>query len=387
VTTTSAQVAIIGGGVMGASIAYHLAREGVHDTVIIDRAPAPGAGSTGRATGGFRAQFATEINVQLSLMSREALLRFQDETGVNPGYQQVGYLWLASKQAEIDAIRAAHRVQRAAGLAEAREVGLADIREINPHISREEIISGSFCKTDGYIRPLEILRGYLNASAGLGMRFMWGAECIGMETVGGRVTTVKTSKGDVTVERVVNAAGPWAARIAAMAGVNLPVAPLRRQAAFTVETNAIPADMPMTIFMTSGFHIRARDGRALLSWPNVEPNGEPLHLVADDDWIDIAAEMMRRRVPSLQNVPIDKPKCYAGLYEMSPDHHAILGLSPYCENMYFANGSSGHGVMHSPAIGSIVADMILERKPQLDVSMLRPSRFEEGQPVSATELL
>ena len=169
-TTTTAQVAIIGGGVIGASIAYHLAREGVHDTVIIDRAPAPGAGSTGRATGGFRAQFATEINVQLSLMSREALLRFQDETGVNPGYQQVGYLLLASKQTEIDTIRAAHRVQRTAGLADAREVGLADIREINPLISRDEIISGSFCKIDGYIRPLDILRGYLNASAGLGLR-------------------------------------------------------------------------------------------------------------------------------------------------------------------------------------------------------------------------
>lgn len=385
--TTTAQVAVIGGGVIGASIAYHLAREGVHDTVIIDRAPAPGAGSTGRATGGFRAQFATKINVQLSLMSREVLLRFQDETGVNPGYQQVGYLWLASTQSEIDAIRAAQRVQRAAGLSEVREVGLADIREINPFVSREEIISGCFCPTDGYIRPLDILRGYLNASSRLGMRFMWDAECVAMENVGGRITTIKTTKGDVAVERVVNAAGPWAARIASMAGVNLPVAPLRRQAAFTVATNAIPSDMPMTIFMTSGFHIRAREGRALLSWPNVEAEGEPRSLVADDEWIDTAAEMMRKRVPALRDVPIDRPKCYAGLYEMSPDHHAIIGVSPYCENMYFANGSSGHGVMHSPAIGSIVADMILERKPQLDVSMLRPSRFEEGQPVSATELL
>lgn len=385
--TTRSQVAIIGGGVMGASIAYHLAREGVDDIIIIDRAHGPGAGSTGRATGGFRAQFATPINVQLSLASREQLLRFEDDTGVNPGYQQVGYLWLASQESEIDAIRTAHKVQRQQGLDEVREIDVDEIAEINPVISRETLIGGSFCPTDGYIRPLEILRGYLEAGERLGVRFLWDTECVGLDRSGASITKVRTTKGDVEVERLVNAAGPWAARIASMAGVSLPVSPLRRQAAFTVPTEAIPPNMPMSIFMTGGFHIRARDGRALLSWPNPESEGEPAELVADDLWIDEAAAMMRERVPALRDVAIDRPRCYAGLYEMSPDHHAILGLSPHCENMYFANGSSGHGVMHSPAIGFIITDMILKRKPQIDVSMLRPSRFDEGQPVSATELL
>jgi sarcosine oxidase subunit beta len=173
-----------------------------------------------------------------------------------------------------------------------------------------------------------------------------------------------------------------------MAGVHVPVSPLRRQAAFTVPTSVIPPDMPMTIFMSNGFHLRAREGRALFAWPQPEEPGEPKELKADDAWIDEVTHMVRNRVPVLRDVAIDRDMCYAGLYEMSPDHHVILGTSPRCENMYFANGSSGHGVMHSPAIGSIIADMILGKKPQLDVSMLRPSRFDDPQQLIATaELL
>ncbi|HZJ01859.1 MAG TPA: FAD-dependent oxidoreductase, partial [Gemmatimonadaceae bacterium] len=221
--TTRAQVAIIGGGVVGASIAYHLAREGVENVLIIDRAHGPGAGSTGRATGGYRAQFATAVNVQLSLFSRAALLRFEDETGVDPSYMRVGYLWLASKESEMNAVRAAHAVQRSEGLHEVRELGIDDIAQLNPLISREGLIGGSFCPTDGYIRPLEILRGYLEASERLGVRFLWDAECTAIDQRGGVISRVRTTKGDIDVDRVVNAAGPWAARIASMVEIPLPV--------------------------------------------------------------------------------------------------------------------------------------------------------------------
>jgi sarcosine oxidase, subunit beta len=162
---------------------------------------------------------------------------------------------------------------------------------------------------------------------------------------------------------------------------------LRRQAAFTFPCAEIPADMPMTIFVPSGFHIRARDGRALICWPNPEEPGEPDELVADATWIDAVTAMARSRVPLLREVDVDRSLCYAGLYEMSPDDHALIGRMPECENMYFANGSSGHGVMHSPAIGAIIADMIVGNKPQLDVTELRPSRFVENQPIRAAELI
>ena len=385
--TTRAAVAVIGGGVMGASIAYHLARSGVDDVVIIDRAHGPGAGSTGRATGGFRAQFATPINIQLSLISREALLRFEDETGVNPGYEQVGYLWLALSEQSLERLRAVNRMQRDNGVSQATMVDIAEIGALNPLIASDELVGGAFCTIDGYIRPLEILRGYLESAERLGVRFLWDAECIGLNRSGDRVDSVVTTKGVIAVDHVVNAAGPWAARIASIACVDLPVTPLRRQAAFTVPTPVVPPDMPMTLFLENGFHIRARDGRALFSWPNAEKPGEPAELKADDDWIDTVATMARQYAPALKDVSVDRAACYAGLYEMSPDHHVILGRSPACENMFFANGSSGHGVMHSPAIGAIIADMIVGKEPQIDVSSLRPSRFDEGKAITAAELI
>ena len=385
--TTSAAVAVIGGGVIGASIAYHLAKNGVDDVLIIDRAHGPGAGSTGRATGGFRAQFATPINIKLSLISRDAFLRFEDETGVDPGYEQVGYLWLALGDKSLDALRFANDLQRTNGLIEAREVSLSDIAELNPLVAMDDLAGGTFCPTDGYIKPLEILRGYLESAERLGVRFLWDADCIGLARSGDRITSVATTKGVIDVDQVVNAAGPWAAGIASMGGLDLPVVPVRRQAAFTIPTPLVPPDMPMTLVIDNGFHIRAREGRALFAWPNEQEPGEPAELKADDDWIDKVSQMARRYCPALSDVPVDRPSCYAGLYEVCPDQHVLLGRFPECANMFFANGSSGHGVMHSPALGAIIADMILDKKPQIEVSTLRPSRFDEGEPITAVELI
>lgn len=384
----NASVAVIGGGVIGASIAYHLARQGVEDILIIDRAEGPGAGSTGRATGGFRAQFATPVNIQLSLLSREALLRFESETGVDPGFQQVGYLWLASSQEEMEALRSLQRVQHAQGLLEARALSLEEISDVNPVIATDDLVGAAFCPTDGYIRPLDILRGYLEAGERLGVHFLWGTECIGMpRSDSNHITRIETTKGPVDIEVVVNAAGPWAANIASMAGIDLPVSPLRRQAAFTAPCPAIPSDMPMTIFTASGFHLRERDGRALIAWPQPEQPGDPGELRVDPEWIDKVDAMAKKHVPVLRDVAVDRSLSYAGLYEMSPDHHAMLGRSPLSDNMYFANGSSGHGVMHSPAIGAIITDMITGREPAVDVRTLRPSRFDEGEAIVFADLL
>ncbi len=386
--TLRAQVAVIGGGVIGASIAYHLAREGVTDVVILERSNGPGLGSTGKATGGFRAQFATPINVRLSLLAREMLLRFADDTGVDPGYSQVGYLWLASNDEQLVALRSAQEMQKSEGLSEVVELASDEIKDVNAIITTDGIIGAAFCPTDGYINPLEMLRGYLEAAAGMGVRTMYGTSCNAISTDSrGRVGSIRTTAGEISVDTVVNAAGAWAQGIASLAGLALPVVPLRRQAAYSMPCPAFPSNIPLTIFMEGGFHLRARLGRALLCWPNPEKEGEPPVLSADDDWIESVASMARERVPLLRDVPIDRSLCYSGLYEMSPDHHAMLGAFPQCENMFFANGSSGHGVMHSPAIGAIVADMIVDRAPRLDVSILRPSRFEEGAAIAASELL
>jgi sarcosine oxidase subunit beta len=383
----SASVVVIGGGVIGASVAYHLARKGVRDIVVLDSAKVPGEGSTGRATGGYRAQFATDINVRLSLLSRDALLSFEEDTGVDPGYAPVGYLWIASSDRELDGIRRGIAVQRTAGLSDSREVSREEIAALNPAVCVEGVAGGSFCPTDGYIRPLDMLRGYLTKCDEMDVDIHWDARCTGFELRGDTVHAVRTRSGSIEVETVVNAAGPWAATIAALAGVQLPVVPLRRQAAMTKPTDAIPASMPMTIFLNDGFHVRARDGRALLCWPTACDGSDPFDTSVEQDWLASVNDMMRERVPALRDAELDETICYGGLYEMSPDKHPIVGFAAECPNMFLVNGSSGHGVMHSPALGRIAADLICGDDAPLDVRSLRPSRFAEGDPIQSSELL
>ncbi len=227
---------------------------------MLDAASGPGQGSTGRATGGFRAQFATPVNVRLSLLARDKLLRFRDELGADPGYDPRGYLWLASDETQLARLRALRAIQHGEGLAEAVEVTPADIAELAPAIDRAGLVGGAFCPTDGFIRPLAILDGYLAAAARLGVRVDWDSRVVAIERSGDRIDAVRTARGRVPADVVIDAAGAWAAPVAALAGVALPVAPLRRQILPTVQQSALPAEMPMTIF-ADGFHLRVRDGR------------------------------------------------------------------------------------------------------------------------------
>jgi sarcosine oxidase subunit beta len=377
-----ASVVIVGAGVMGASVAYHLAAHGWRDLLVLDRSDGPGRGSTGVATGGFRAQYGTAINVRLSLLAREKFLRFRDEIGVDPGYLAAGYLWLAETGAELDGLRAGLEVQRAEGLHEATEVSVEDIGLINPAVLRDDVIGGSFCPTDGFIAPLQVLNGYLAAALRAGARVEWQTAVTGLiRDEGGPIVAVETSRGRVATEAVVNAAGPWAAELAGQAGVSLPVTPLRRQIAATVPCTLLPPTTPMTIFVRDGFHFRARDGRVLLLWPTPGVPQRPFDTTVDPEWIDTVTAMAHRRVPILHDVPIDIACCRAGLYEMSPDRHALLGPAPGCNNLYLINGSSGHGVMHAPALGQLLAEIMSDgATSSLDASPLRPSRFLEGRP-------
>jgi sarcosine oxidase subunit beta len=383
-----AAVAIVGGGVMGASAAWHLAARGVRDIVVLDRGARPGEGSTGRATGGFRAQYATAINVRLSLLAREKLLRFEEEVGADPGYLRAGYLWLAATERELAVLREGLAVQHTEGLSEATEVSADDAARLNPAICLSGVVGGAFCPTDGFIRPLSILDGYVAAARRLGVRFERGVEVTGLEREGERVAAVITSKGRLHAGAVVNAAGPWASIVARMSEVDLPVTPLRRQVAATVPCDLLPADMPMTIWAGDGYHLRVRNGRVLLLWPTPGVPGRPYDASVDPEWVAAVVAKTEARVPVLRATPVDPAACWAGLYEMSPDKHAILGRAADCENVYLVNGSSGHGVMHAPALGQLLAEIIAEGKAStLDASALRPERFAEGKPNPASELL
>jgi sarcosine oxidase, subunit beta len=385
----TASVVIIGAGVIGASAAYHLARRGWREILLLDRSDSSGQGSTGKATGGFRAQYATPINVRLSLLSREKLHCFTEETGGNAGYHPAGYLWLASTAAELEVLRSVRRVQHQQGLTEAVEVRTEDVARLNPAVNLDEVIGGAFCPSDGFIRPLGILEGYLTAARQLGVEVAWQVEVTGLRLgPGNQVAGVETSRGPVSSTAVVNAAGAWAAQVAQWAGFDLPVAPLRRQVAVTAPTDLLPDTMPMTIFTVDGFHLRVREGRILLLWPTPGVPGRPFDTGVDREWIEAVVEKAHRRVPVLRRAAIDRGACWAGLYEISPDQHAILGAAPGCPNLFLVNGCSGHGVMHAPALGQLLAEVMSDGVAStIDVRPLRPSRFLEGDLNSASEML
>ena len=332
-----ADVAVVGAGVVGASIAYHLAKRGC-DVVVVDRASDFGAGSTAKATGGYRAQFDSEINVRLSLLSREKLLAFETETGVDPGYAPRGYLFLACSEDELQALEAAQRVQHACGLTEARMIDEREARQLNPHVGDASVIGGAFCPTDGFIRPMHLLRGYAEAAKRLGARFVFNA-----------------TEDDVAARIFVNAKGAWCGP---------PVVPMRRNVVATVPTDVLNESMPMTIWAGDWYHLRVRDRRVLLLWPD-----DPL--LDDEAWLAAVIEKTHARIPCLRDVPLGER--WSGLYEMSPDGHVLLGR--VAENRYLANGSSGHGVMHAPALGQLLAELIVDGRTTLDISALDPLRF------------
>ena len=376
-------VVVVGAGVIGASVAWHLSRLGVR-ALLLEREPEPGKGSTARATGGFRAQYGTDVNVRLSLLSREKLRRFLDDTGVDPGYDPRGYLWLARTEAQLRVLRGAQDVQRAAGLLEASMLDPRQIREVNAYIRIDGLAGAAFCPTDGYIRPLDILRGYLR-----GAQVRTGARVTGLRRRGSRIEAVQLADGsEIPAGAVVDAAGPWAGPVARLAGVDVPVAPLRRQVGSTVDTAVLPAAMPMTVWVEDAFHVRVRDGRVLLVWPTPGDPRDPESTAVDQDWLEQVREKAAERVPALAGIPVDPARSWAGLYEMSPDQHALLGRAPECDNLYLCNGSSGHGVMHSPALGQLLAEIIVHGQSRsLDVEALRPSRFAEGRPNRAPQIL
>lgn len=386
--TGHADVVIVGAGVMGASLAWHLATLGVRSIRLLDRGRGPGDGSTGRATGGFRAQYASAINVRLSLLSRAKLRRFREDTGGDAGYAPCGYLFLAADAAQLALLREAQALQHREGLTEAALLPPDVIADVQPHVTLDGIAGAAWCPTDGFIRPLGILEGYLRAAERLGARVQWDTTVTGAVRKGGRVLALETSRGRVEADAFVNAAGAWAGVLGGLAGIDLPVTPVRRQVLATAPTRALPADGPMTIFLEDGFHFRVRDGRVLLLLPRDTPRADPFDTGFEPAWAEAVQARAAARVPPLRDVAIDLAASWAGLYEMSPDHHALLGRAPGTDNVYLINGSSGHGVMHAPALGQLLAEEIAHGTPRtLDAHALRPTRFTEGAPNPAPVLL
>ncbi len=375
----SADAVVIGSGVIGSSIAYHLSQNGVKNILVVDSAPAAGMGSTSKATGGFRSQFGSKINIQLSLLSRKKLLAFKDEHGIDPGFEQAGYLFLAGSQEELKNLTLANSLQQMTGVKDAMLVSPVDIQKLNPHICMEGITGGSFCPGDGFITPMNIMQGYISSSVKNGVRFLYDCNVTAITAGENKIEYIQTTHGRIYADIFVNAAGAFAGHLAAMAGETLPVTPSKRQVCRIKETETLPPLTPMTIWIDSAFHFRMREGHLILLHPCEPENNENYNIHIEESWMNNVFGIAKGKLPALEHCSVDREGSWAGLYEISPDEHLILGVSDGLQNFYYANGSSGHGVMHSPAIGELLANIICNKPNEIDVDILNPARFQQNK--------
>jgi sarcosine oxidase, subunit beta len=381
------EVVIIGGGIVGSSIAYHLTAAGCSDVLVIERETAQGKGSTGKSMGGVRAQFSTPVNIQMSLYSIPFYASFEDRLGHPSGYRPQGYLFCATNEKHLAYLRTNCKKQVAMGLKDVRLISGDEIRGMFPQLHGDDIVGGSFCPTDGFVDPYSAMIGLMTWASDHRAKLWKNTVVTGILRDGHGIAGVETTKGTVATRKVVNAAGAWAAGIAKMLDVDLPVQPLRRMLVPTEPFDQFPHSAPMIIDMSNGFHFRPEGLGFLLAWNDPE---ETLGYKTDFDPAFIEKILTRAadRVPIFENLAVNPKRAWAGLYEMTPDHHPILGEAPGVPGFFLANGFSGHGVMHAPATGKVLADLITTGNTGvIDAKLLDLARFAEGRTIHETAVL
>ncbi|NOT34402.1 MAG: FAD-binding oxidoreductase [Candidatus Eisenbacteria bacterium] len=379
----NAPVVVIGAGCIGTAIAYHLAKRGVKGVVVLEREPFAGAGSTSKAAGGIRAQFSTPLSVQLSMRSIDHFERFADEMGTDPVFFQVGYLFLLADEVRWQAFQAQARMQRDLGLP-VEVLTPEAVQARIPELRIDDLLGATFCPRDGLGNPHEVTQAYVARARDLGARFEFGRAATGLRMKGERVVGVETAAGAIETPWVVNAAGPYAAEIARWAGLELPVLPVRRHCFTTEPLPFVRDDLPMIVDMKSGVYMHRESGGLLLGLANRdEPPG--FDVSVNWDFLPEVVEHAIHRVPALEAAEVSNG--WAGLYETTPDHNAILGAPVGLEGLLLANGFSGHGFMQAPATGQLLAEWIVDGRPSLDLHALRLERFAEHQAFVETNVI
>ncbi len=371
----TADMVIIGGGVMGASAAYHLAARGMKNIVLLEKEPFFGQGATGRCAGGVRYQFATEINMSLSMASLPMLERFKEEIGAEINFRQCGYLFILTNELDLAAFQKNVEVQHRLGI---RTEWLTpdDICKRLPHMRFEDALAGTFHAKDGLVDPNSVTMGYINAAARLGVHAYNNVEVTDFGLKGDRVDSVETSLGPIATRLVLDAAGPWSSYIGRMVGLDIPVRPLRRQMFTTTPLPELPADFPFVVDFAQSLYFH-REGEGLLigmSNPDEQP-GLDQGVDKEFELVNLAAAISR--MPLVEKAGLVSH--WAGLYEVTPDAHPIYGRTPV-DGFYLVTGFSGHGFMHGPISGKLMAELILDGSYfSVDVSTLDLARFQEGR--------
>lgn len=369
-----ADVVIIGGGVIGLSIAYHLGLRKPGKILLLEKGQV-GGGSTSRCVGGIRTQFSTEINILFSIESVKVFDRFEEEFGVDPEFRKIGYLFLATTESEAEVFKENIELQKRFHIP-VQYLTPDEIGEQWPYLKTDDILGGTFCPSDGYAGPSEVLSGFVRGAKRVGVTIHEGEEVKDILVERGRVTGVRTDGGEISSPVVVNAGGPYASSVGELAGINIPVKPLRRQVFVTAPFHLTERSVPLTIDFHRGWYFRREVDGFLLSGPLDREPG--LNTSIDYEAMVEASENATYRVPSFENARIARG--WAGLYEISPDNHAILGKVPGLEGLILANGFSGHGFQHSPAVGRVISEVIVDGEAAtIDISSLSIERFEKGE--------
>ncbi len=358
---------------MGTSTAYHLAKKGCREVVLLEKEVFFGEGATGRCAGGFRHQFATEVNIRLSQHSIPMLERFPEEMGQEIGFNQCGYLFLLSQEEDVQAFCRNVQLQRQWGV-ETEWLSVEEISQRLPLLNLEGILAGTFCGQDGLADPSSVVQGYVKGARRLGATLLTETEVLDMEVQAGRVQEVVTNRGRIEAPIVVNAAGPWASQVGAMAGLDVPVEPVRRQMSVTTPIPQVPVDFPMVIDFAQSLYFH-REGPGILT--GMSNHGEPpgFDQSVDLDWQMRHLEAATDRMPILAEAGI--LNSWAGLYEVSPDALPILGGVNEVEGFICINGFSGHGFMHGPICGLLIAEEILDGGAHtVEIAPLRIERLE-----------
>ena len=371
----TADVVIVGAGAIGCSIAYHLGRRGAKHVVVLEQ-EFVGSGTTSKAAGGIRVQFPTDIEIAFSMESLEFFKRFQEEMGVNPHLRQVGYLFLLGSARDIEQYKRQIALQRQYGL-DVRLLTPDDAKAIVPQLQVDDLQAAVYSPQDGYADPHTVVQGYATKARECGVKILEQTEVMGIRLQGDRVVGVDTTSGPIDTRLIVNAAGPWATRIAEMAGTNIPVYPRRRHIFVTAPFSDFVNPSPLVIDRTSGFYCRT-EGRSILMSPGDAQEVQGYKATIDWSMAEETARKAVQRVPVLERAGIMSG--WAGLRPLTPDEHAIIDCLPGVEGLLCAVGFCGHGFQHSPAAGKAVAELILDGRPSLDISALSLARFQEVMP-------
>jgi sarcosine oxidase subunit beta len=380
---TNYDAIIVGGGIVGLATAFNLAKANFGHILLLEKELFVGSGATAKCAGGIRAQFSSKVNIEVSMKSIEVFENFEEITGEPALYDQVGYMFLLTDPATVDPYTRAFELQKSVGL-DVCMIGPDEVLKLAPPVRIDDVIKATFCPRDGLGDPHEFMQGYFRAAKRLGVEIMNETPVTDVIVADGKIAGVKTPAGEIATPLVIDAAGPYAKVIGEMAGIKVPVEPYRRQIVTTGQLDFIPDTMPMVVDVSSGLYCHKESKGLLMGWADdtVKPGFDESQ---DPDYNDNILMKALDRIPRLETAEV--ANSWAGLYETTPDHHAIIGFAEEVEGFFIIGGFSGHGFMHAPGAAIIAAEVITGRQPSVDIGHLAPNRFVSGNIVEEVNVI